>query len=115
MLFSFAGYNPWTANVNPVPERTQMKITRHLAITGRVQGVGYRFYTQRKARELGVAGWVRNRRDGSVEALFAGPADDVRQMLDRCREGPPASRVTAVTILEEGEETLVNFEVLQTA
>ena len=90
---------------------------RHISvrIEGRVQGVGYRYWTEGVAADLGLTGWVRNRRDGSVEALFAGPADDVRQMLDRCREGPPASRVTAVTILEEGEETLVNFEVLQTA
>ena len=90
-------------------------ISVRVRIEGRVQGVGYRYWTEGVAADLGLTGWGRNRRDGSVEALFAGPADDVRQMLDRCREGPPASRVTAVTILEEGEETLVNFEVLQTA
>ena len=90
-------------------------ISVRVRIEGRVQGVGYRYWTEGVAADLGLTGWVRNRRDGSVEALFAGPAADVRQMLDRCREGPPASRVTAVTILEEGEETLVNFEVLQTA
>ena len=90
-------------------------ISVRVRIEGRVQGVGYRYWTEGVAADLGLTGWVRNRRDGSVEALFAGPADDVRQMLDRCREGPPASRVTAVTILAEGEETLVNFEVLQTA
>ena len=90
-------------------------ISVRVRIEGRVQGVGYRYWTEGVAADLGLTGWVRNRRDGSVEALFAGPAADVRQMLDRCREGPPASRVTAVTILEEGEETLVDFEVLQTA
>ena len=90
-------------------------ISVRVRIDGCVQGVGYRYWTEGAAADLGLTGWVRNRRDGSVEALFAGPATDVRQMLDRCREGPPASRVTAVTILEEGEATLVNFEVLQTA
>ena len=86
-----------------------------VSIEGAVQGVGYRCWAERVATGLGLTGWVRNRLDGSVEALFCGEADDVAEMLDRCREGPPASRVTAVTILEEGEATLVNFEVLQTA
>ncbi|MGE0848547.1 MAG: acylphosphatase [Hyphomicrobiaceae bacterium] len=90
-------------------------ISVRVRIEGRVQGVGYRYWTEGVAADLGLTGWVRNRRDGSVEALFAGPAADVRQMRDRCREGPPTSRVTAVTILEEGEETLVDFKVLQTA
>jgi acylphosphatase len=65
-------------------------------IRGRVQGVGYRAWTAERARALGLAGWVRNRADGSVEAVFAGPADAVERMLADCRSGPPAARVDAV-------------------
>ncbi|WP_041785087.1 acylphosphatase [Rhodospirillum centenum] len=65
-------------------------------ITGRVQGVGYRAWTVRRAGAAGLDGWVRNRADGSVEALFAGPAAAVEAMLADCREGPPASLVAEV-------------------
>jgi acylphosphatase len=65
--------------------------------------------------ELGLAGWVRNRRDGSVEAVFAGPADAVGELLDGCREGPRGARVVAVTILGEDCEAGQDFEVLPTA
>ena len=84
-------------------------------VEGRVQGVGYRDWTERVAGELGLTGWVRNTRDGSVEALFAGPADDVAQMLERCRDGPRSAHVTAVTIVEEGAAAPDGFEVLPTA
>ena len=89
--------------------------TVHVRIEGGVQGVGYRFWTERVAGELGLAGWVRNRRDGSVEALFSGPAEDVTQMLERCRDGPPSARVSAVTVVEEGGAAPDGFEVLPTA
>ena len=56
---------------------------------GGVQGVGYRYWTERVAGELNLSGWVRNRRDGSVEALFSGPADDVAQMLSAARTARP--------------------------
>ena len=62
-------------------------------IEGRVQGVGYRYWTERVAGELGLTGWVRNRRDGTVEAVFSGAADDVAEMLERCRDGPPSAQV----------------------
>jgi len=65
-------------------------------ITGRVQGVFFRAWTDRTAKELGLKGFVRNRRDGSVEALFAGPAAQVNEMLTRCRSGPPDARVEHV-------------------
>ncbi|HYD30928.1 MAG TPA: acylphosphatase [Azospirillaceae bacterium] len=65
-------------------------------ITGRVQGVWYRGWTIEQASRLGLSGWVRNRADGSVEAVFAGPAEAVDIMLAACREGPPAARVTEV-------------------
>jgi acylphosphatase len=86
-----------------------------VSIAGTVQGVGYRDWTRRIATGLGLTGWVRNRRDGSVEALFCGEADDVAQMLERCRGGPRAARVTAVHILEEGGDPPGTFEVLPTA
>jgi acylphosphatase len=89
--------------------------TVRVRIEGGVQGVGYRYWTERVAGELGLTGWVRNRRDGSVEALFSGAADDVAQMLERCRDGPPSARVTAVTVLEEGGDPTTGFGVLPTA
>ena len=65
-------------------------------IIGRVQGVWYRGWTSDEAVQRGVRGWVRNRRDGSVEALFAGPALSVREMIDACKQGPPAANVHSV-------------------
>lgn len=75
---------------------TTRHTTRHATITGRVQGVCYRAWTVQTARGLGLAGWVRNRADGSVEALFHGPAEAVDRMLAACHAGPPAARVAAV-------------------
>src|SRR5882672_735148 len=70
---------------------------RQVTIRGRVQGVGYRAWVEHRALAHDLEGWVRNRRDGSVEALFAGPAEVVTDMVARCRRGPPSSRVDAVT------------------
>jgi acylphosphatase len=67
-----------------------------VAIRGRVQGVGYRAWVEHQARTSGLEGWVRNRRDGSVEALFAGPAEVVAHMIALCRRGPPAAQVDTV-------------------
>ena len=69
---------------------------RQVTIRGRVQGVGYRAWVEHQAMAHGLEGWVRNRRDGSVEALFAGPADVVSNMVALCRRGPAAARVEAV-------------------
>ena len=69
---------------------------RQVTIRGRVQGVGYRAWVARTADDLGLAGWVRNRRDGSVEALFAGSPDVVADMVARCHRGPSSARVDAV-------------------
>lgn len=71
--------------------------TIRVRITGRVQGVWYRGWAVDQARRLGLAGWVRNRLDGSVEAVLSGPEDAVRAMIERCRQGPPGARVSAVT------------------
>lgn len=65
-------------------------------ITGRVQGVCFRAWTQREAERQGVGGWVRNEPDGSVRALFVGPRDRVAAMIERCRVGPAAARVHGV-------------------
>jgi acylphosphatase len=89
--------------------------TVRVLIEGRVQGVGFRDWTERVAGELGLDGWVRNRRDGRVEALFSGPAADVGEMLERCRHGPRAADVTAVKIAEEGGESSRGFSVLRGA
>jgi len=72
-----------------------------LAIRGRVQGVWYRGWTVDAARARGLDGWVRNRVDGSVEAVLAGPADVVAEMIAACRQGPPAARVDAIDVSEE--------------
>jgi acylphosphatase len=69
---------------------------RHVTIRGRVQGVGYRAWVEQQATARDLEGWVRNRKDGCVEALFAGPADIVSDMIAACRRGPVLARVDAV-------------------
>jgi acylphosphatase len=69
---------------------------RHVSIRGRVQGVGYRAFVEREALAVGVEGWVRNCRDGSVEAVFKGPPDIVDRLIAACRRGPYAARVDAL-------------------
>ena len=71
-------------------------------VRGKVQGVWFRGWTEERARELGLAGWVRNRADGSVEALFSGTEAAVDQMLEDCWQGPSAAAVTAVEIEDAG-------------
>ena len=75
-------------------------------IEGRVQGVWFRAWTVGEAEARGLRGWVRNRRDGTVEALFAGPAERVEEMIAACHQGSPASRVTAVRRQPAVEEEL---------
>lgn len=79
-------------------------------ISGRVQGVGYRDWTQRKARKLDLSGWVRNLPSGEVEAVFSGPAAQVEAMLAACRRGPQFARVDDVRI-EPAETTSGAFSV----
>jgi acylphosphatase len=74
----------------------ESKIIRHVTVRGRVQGVGYRAFVVAAAQARGLEGWVRNRRDGSVEAVFAGVADAVAAMLADCRRGPPMARVSGL-------------------
>jgi len=82
------------------------RIIRGATIRGRVQGVGFRIWTQREAQARRLEGWVRNRRDGSVEGLFAGPAAAVAGMIEAVRRGPPLARVEAVDVREAGTAEL---------
>lgn len=88
--------------------------TVHVRIDGRVQGVGFRAWVEAQADALGLDGWVRNRRDGTVEAVFGGNADAVGEMLRRCEQGPPPARVTRVEIIEEGMTVDPGFRVERT-
>mgnify|MGYP001175504721 FL=1 len=85
-----------------------------LRIEGRVQGVGFRAFVEREARALGLDGWVRNRRDGGVEAVLAGPAGVVDAMIHRCREGPASARVDMVKVLDEAATVPAGFLVCRT-
>ncbi len=78
-----------------MPERA------HVWITGRVQGVNFRFYTREEAQRLGLTGWVRNLDDGRVEAVFQGEAGAVEAMLAWCRQGPSAARVDDLQVTRE--------------
>jgi acylphosphatase len=71
-------------------------VVRQVTITGRVQGVGYRAWVEHRAVAHNLEGWVRNRRDGSVEALFAGAGHAVADMIERCRRGPSSARIDVV-------------------
>ena len=73
-----------------------MSVIRHIIVRGRVQGVGYRAFVEREALRRGIEGWVRNRRDGSVEAVFAGTQDKVDAIVEACRRGPYSARVEQI-------------------
>ena len=87
---------------------------RRLVITGIVQGVGFRYSMTAQTRLLGVGGWVRNRRDGSVEAMVAGSTAQIATMLDWCRSGPAGAMVDDVMI-ETASGDYTGFELLPTA
>lgn len=86
-----------------------------VVIKGRVQGVWYRNWTVDNATQLGLKGWVRNRRDGSVEALFSGSLDAVQEMEQRCRRGPPDAVVTGLEVFPSDEDPGTGFQRKQTA
>lgn len=84
--------------------------TVHILIEGRVQGVGFRYWVQQQAAEIGLRGWVRNRRTGAVEAMLAGGAAEVERMLAACRSGPTGARVDALfTIADVADGSLGSF------
>ena len=87
------------------------RIRRRVIVSGRVQGVFFRGSTQDEARAQGVDGWVRNRWDGTVEAVFEGPPAAVDAMLEFCRRGPRWARVDALEVQEEAPESLRGFEI----
>ncbi len=89
-------------------------LCRFFRITGRVQGVGYRAWFEREALALGLNGWVRNRRDGSVEALAWGPAQALATLETQARRGPPAARVEAVQTSPAEPEGEAGFRFLPT-
>jgi acylphosphatase len=91
-----------------------MNATRHLRISGRVQGVGYREGLRREALAHDVTGWVRNRRDGTVEAVIEGEAAGIERMLAWARQGPPGSSVSQVTV-EEAVGGFAGFDILPSA
>jgi acylphosphatase len=82
------------------------RVIRHISIRGKVQGVGFRAFVEHHARQRGLEGWVRNRRDGSVEAVFAGPEQTVAAMIAACRIGPLGGRVDALDEREATEDEL---------
>lgn len=89
-----------------------MKKRAHVFVSGRVQGVFFRGTTRDEARKREVTGWVKNRRDGRVEAVFEGEEDDVKEMIDFCHEGSRAARVKDVEVeWEEHQNEFSNFEI----
>ncbi len=84
-------------------------IRRRVIVVGRVQGVFFRETTRHLAEQAGVAGWVRNRPDGTVEAVFEGEPDAVEQLVEACRTGPPMAEVADVEVIEEEPESLSGF------
>jgi acylphosphatase len=82
---------------------------RHVLVSGRVQGVGFRWHARAKGQDLGLAGWVRNLPDGRVEAWLEGDEGAVRAMLAWLERGPPAARVTGLEIVERACEGLTEF------
>ncbi|MBV8755293.1 MAG: acylphosphatase [Hyphomicrobiales bacterium] len=95
-------------------------VIRHVRVRGRVQGVGFRMFIEDAAAMHGIDGWVRNRRDGSVEAVFAGAADAVRAVIEACRRGPRGGWVEALDESEGSDKLLAQrhpgerFSVLRT-
>jgi len=86
-----------------------------MTVSGRVQGVGFRYTMQAEAQRLGVDGWVRNRRDGSVEAFLAGDPDAVEGVIAWAHDGPAGARVDDVDVVEGPGESASGFEIRATA
>ena len=84
---------------------------RHVVISGDVQGVSFRDATRKEAEQAGLAGWVRNRDDGSVEAVFEGDADAVERLVEWCRSGPSSADVDDVDVSEEETQGESGFDV----
>ncbi len=87
------------------------RVRRRVVVSGKVQGVFFRDATRREAERLGVSGWVRNRDDGTVEAVFEGAVEAVEELVAWCRIGPPHARVDDVQAIDEAAEDLRGFEI----
>lgn len=84
----------------------------HIFIEGRVQGVGFRYFTKTNAQKIGLTGWVKNRADGRVEAIFEGPKEEVLTMIEQCQKGPRASEVNNIDLKwEEVDSTINSFQI----
>ncbi len=85
--------------------------TVHIIVTGRVQGVGFRYFTVRCANDLGVCGWVRNLPDGRVETVIQGPDGKIEEMIGRIKQGPGSANVSGMEIeeIESGSEDMSGF------
>ncbi len=91
-------------------DESQKKFQVHAVITGIVQGVAFRYYTQREAEKLGIKGWVRNLSDGSVELEAQGPKENLEALLSWCKQGPPSASVDEVlTRWEEPSKEFPSF------
>lgn len=88
--------------------------TVHVRVEGCVQGVFYRAWTESTARDLHVKGWVRNRKDGSVEMMLQGAPEAIATMLDRCHHGPPDANVAHISVSDKADDHLQTFQVLPT-
>ena len=86
-------------------------VRRHVTAEGEVQGVFFRETARRKATEAGVAGWITNRSDGKVEAVFEGPLEAVDELVEFCHDGPTAATVEKIDVREEEPEGLTGFDV----
>ena len=91
------------------------RATVHVMIHGRVQGVGFRYWLAEEAQYRRLSGWVRNRRDGRVEAVFAGDAALVEGMIATCKAGPRLAHVRQVEVLDDAVEAPDGFEIRPTA
>jgi acylphosphatase len=87
-------------------------VRKRVVLSGRVQGVSFRWATQQLARRHGVAGWVRNRPDGSVEAVFEGESAQVDRMVAFCGEGPVGAAVASIDVADEPPEQLAGFRIV---
>lgn len=85
------------------------EVAKHIRVRGRVQGVFFRAWTVQQAEALGVSGWVRNRRDGSVEIVAAGAEPAVHSLIERVRQGPPVAEVESLEVDDSPEEVPAGF------
>jgi acylphosphatase len=83
----------------------------HVKIYGFVQGIGFRSYVARFAKKLDIKGWVRNAKDGTVEAIFEGKEELINKMLDACRKGPDLASVSKIEVKEESPYGFRDFEI----